>query len=432
MYALVDGNNFYVSCERVFRHSLHGRPVVVLSNNDGCAIARSNEAKALGIAMGAPWFKIKHMEESDGLVALSANFALYGDLSDRMMSLAAGLGPSQEIYSIDESFIDLTGIRSDLVERSHKIRARILQWVGIPCCIGIGSTKTLAKLANHIAKTAERKPGVYPEKLAQVCNLSALPEEELDAVLAATAVGEVWGIGRRISVQLIEGGVTTVLDLVRADAATIRSKFSVVVERTVRELQGTQCIDLESTPQPKQEIACTRSFGHPVTELHELAEAVTEFASRAAQKLRKQHSLAGQVLCFVRTSPFRSDPQYSRSITVPLRRPSADTALIVGAAIAGLRAIYRPDYKMAKAGVMLLELQSDSVQQQELALEDDDLVERGNLMATLDGLNLRYGRGTVSMASAGLAGDRRAWSMKQERRTPAYTTCWDDVAVAKA
>ena len=432
MYALVDGNNFYVSCERVFRHSLHGRPVVVLSNNDGCAIARSNEAKALGIAMGAPWFKIKHMEESDGLVALSANFALYGDLSDRMMSLAAGLGPSQEIYSIDESFIDLTGIRSDLVERSHKIRARILQWVGIPCCIGIGSTKTLAKLANHIAKTAERKPGSYPEMLAQVCNLSALPKEELDAVLAATPVGEVWGIGRRISAQLTDGGVTTVLDLVRSDAATIRSKFSVVVERTVRELQGTQCVDLESVPQAKQEIACTRSFGHPITEIHELAEAVTEFASRAAQKLRKQHSLAGQVLCFVRTSPFRSDPQYSRSITVPLRRPSADTALIVGAAIAGLKAIYRPDYKMAKAGVMLLELQSDSVQQQELALEDDSVVERGNLMATLDGLNLRYGRGTVSMASAGLAGERRAWVMKQERRTPAYTTCWDDVAVAKA
>ena len=214
MYALVDGNNFYVSCERVFRQSLQGRPVVVLSNNDGCAIARSNEAKALGIAMGAPWFKIKHMEEADGLVALSANFALYGDLSDRMMSLAAGLGPSQEIYSIDESFIDLKGVRGDLVERSHKIRARILQWVGIPCCIGIGSTKTLAKLANHIAKTAERKPGVYSEKLAQVCNLSALPKEELDAVLAATPVGEVWGIGRRISAQLIDGGVTTVLDLV--------------------------------------------------------------------------------------------------------------------------------------------------------------------------------------------------------------------------
>ena len=382
--------------------------------------------------MGAPWFKIKHMEESDGLVALSANFALYGDLSDRMMSIAAGLGPRQEIYSIDESFIDMTGVRGDLVERSHKVRARILQWVGIPCGIGIGSTKTLAKLANHVAKTAERRPGSYPEKLAQVCDLAALPQAELEAVLAATPVGEVWGIGRRISAQLIEGGVTTVLDLVRADPATIRRKFSVVVERTVRELQGTPCIDLEHMPQPKQEIACTRSFGHPVTQLHELAEAVTEFASRAAQKLRKQHSLAGQVLCFIRTSPFRSDPQYSRSITVPLRRPSADTALIVAAALAGLRAIYRPDYKLSKAGVMLLELQADSIQQQELALEDDDAVERGHLMETLDGLNLRYGRGTVSMASAGLAGDRREWSMKQERRTPAYTTDWNDLAVARA
>ena len=205
-----------------------------------------------------------------------------------------------------------------------------------------------------------------------------------------------------------------------------------VVERTVRELQGTQCVDLESLPQPKQEIACTRSLGHPITELHELAEAVTEFASRAAQKLRKQHSLTAQVLCFIRTSPFRLDPQYSRSITVPLRRPSADTGQIVAAALAGLRAIYKPDYNMAKAGVMLLELQSDSVQQHELALGDDDLVERTQLMETLDGLNLRYGRGTVAMASAGLAGDRRAWSMKQERRTPQYTTNWNDLAVAKA
>jgi DNA polymerase V len=217
MYALVDGNNFYVSCERVFRPSLNGCPVVVLSNNDGCAIARSNEAKALGIAMGAPWFKIKHMAESDGLVALSANFALYGDLSDRMMSLAAGLGPLQEIYSIDESFIDLTGVRGNLIERSHKVRARILQWVGIPCGIGIGATKTLAKLANHIAKTAERKPGSYPEHFAQVCNLATLTPPELEAVMAATPVNEVWGVGRQITKQLLEGGVNTVLDLARLD-----------------------------------------------------------------------------------------------------------------------------------------------------------------------------------------------------------------------
>jgi DNA polymerase V len=217
MYALVDGNNFYVSCERVFRPSLEGIPVVVLSNNDGCAIARSNEAKALGIKMGAPWFQIEHLAEEAGLVALSANFALYGDLSDRMMSLAAQLGSQQEIYSIDESFIDLSGVRGDLVERSHKVRSRILQWVGIPCGVGIGSTKTRAKLANHIAKTAERKHGSYPDKLAQVCNLEVLDHDELNATLAATDVGEVWGVGRRIGKQLVEGGVKTVLDLLRMD-----------------------------------------------------------------------------------------------------------------------------------------------------------------------------------------------------------------------
>lgn len=433
MYALVDGNNFYVSCERVFRPSLNACPVVVLSNNDGCAIARSNEAKALGIKMGAPWFQIKHMAESEGLVALSANFSLYGDLSDRMMSLAAGLGPRQEIYSIDESFIELTGVRGDLVERSHNIRSRILQWVGIPCGIGIGSTKTLAKLANHIAKTAERKPGSYPEHLAQVCNLATLAPAELEAVMAATPVNEVWGVGRQIGKQLIEGGITNVLKLTRLDAAMVKRRWSVMLERTVRELQGTPCIDLDHAPVPKQQIACTRSFGHAVTELKDLNEAITEFASRSAQKLRKQGSLAGQVLVFIRTSPFRKDPQYSRSTTVPLRRPSADTAVIVTAALAGLRAIYQPGFKYAKAGIMLMELQPDTVQQIELDLQDDDVQEdRGRLMTALDTLNQRYGRGTVLMASAGLAGDRRAWSMKQERRTPGYTTCWEDMPVARA
>jgi DNA polymerase V len=432
MFALVDGNNFYVSCERVFRPSLNGRPVVVLSNNDGCAIARSNEAKALGIAMGAPWFKIKHLADEAGLVALSANFALYGDMSDRMMSLTAGLGPQQEVYSIDESFIDLSGVRGDLVERSHTIRSRILQWTGIPCGIGIGVTKTLAKLANHIAKTAERKPGTYPEKLAQVCDLSALPLGELEQILRATAVNEVWGVGRQITKQLQNSGIHTVQDLVSLDAATVRSKWSVVLERTVRELQGRPCIDLDHSPAPKKEIACTRSFGHPATELAQLDEAVTEFASRAAEKVRKQHSLAAQVMVFIRTSPFRSDPQYSRSMIVPLRKPSADTGAIVGAALLGLRAIYRPGFKLAKAGVMLLDLQSDAVRQGELDLEDDDGLDRGQLMSALDGINQRYGKGTMKMASAGLAGDRRAWSMKQERRTPGYTTCVADMPVARA
>jgi DNA polymerase V len=388
--------------------------------------------------MGAPWFKIRHLTESDGLVALSANFALYGDLSDRMMSLAAGLGPKQEIYSIDESFVELTGVRGDLVQRSFKVRARILQWVGIPCCIGIGQTKTLAKLANHVAKTAERKPGTYPAELAQVCNLAALAPEQLEAVLAATPVNEIWGVGKRITEQLKQGGIHTALDLTKLDPATVRGHWSVVLERTVRELRGESCVDLEDSPEPKKQIACTRSFGRPVTELVDLCEAVTHFASRAAEKLRSQSSVAGQVVCFVRTSPFRDDPQYSKSVSVPLRRPSADTGVLVAAAVSGMKSIYRSGFKMAKAGVMLLDLQSDTVQQQELDLVEEDVEaaglakDRGRLMSILDDLNVRYGRGTVLMASAGLAGDRREWVMKQERRTPGYTTCWDDLAVVRA
>ncbi len=432
MFALVDGNNFYVSCERVFRPALNGRPVVVLSNNDGCAIARSNEAKALGIKMGAPWFQIRDMEESHGLVALSANFALYGDMSDRMMSLAAGLGPAQEIYSIDESFVSMSGLRGDMTRRSRAIRERIHQWVGIPCGVGIGQTKTLAKLANHIAKTAERKPGSYPAELAQVCNLAALPAQDLDDVLRATLVEDVWGVGRRISAQLHEAGVHTVLDLARMDPATARRRWSVVLERTVRELQGMQCIDLDDAPEPKKQIACTRSFGHSVTDLPPLLEAVSEFASRAAEKLRKQGSLAGQLLVFAHTSPFRTGPRFQRSIVVPLRRPTADTGHLVAAAALGMRRIYEPGYKMAKAGVMLLDLAPSDVQQGELDLEDEADGDRSRLMAALDRLNQRYGKGTVHVGSTGGTNKAKDWGMKQERRTPQYTTRWEDVPIARA
>ena len=435
MYALVDGNNFYVSCERVFRPALHGRAVVVLSNNDGCAIARSNEAKDLGIKMGAPWFQIQHLQESHGLVALSANFALYGDMSDRMMSLSAGLGHRQEVYSIDECFVDLSGIRGDLTRRSHLIRQRILQWIGIGCGIGIGSTKTLAKLANHIAKSAERKPGSYPAQHARVCNLCTPDAHSRNALLAATAVGDVWGVGRRMGTQLKEAGIQSALDLARLDPALVRRRWSVVLERTVRELQGTPCIVLEHAPPAKQQIACTRSFGQGVQDVSALQEAVTEFASRAAQKLRLQNSHAGQVLTFIRTSPFRvQDAQYSRSTVVPLRRPSADTRSITQAALAGLQAIYRPGYHYAKAGVMLLDLCPATALQQELAWEDADVATPSaqRLMQSLDALNTRYGRGTVALASAGLAGEQRAWSMKQERRTPGYTTDWQGLAVVRA
>jgi DNA polymerase V len=451
MYALVDGNNFYVSCERVFRRSLVGKPVVVLSNNDGCAIARSDEAKALGIKMGQPWFQCKHFEESHGLVALSANFSLYGDLSDRMMSIAGSFAPRQEIYSIDESFLDFSGVPGDLVATCREVRARVLQWVGLPTCVGIGPTKTLAKLANHIGKSAERKPGSYPAALAQVCNLGAMGKSELDAILAATAVDEVWGVGRRIGAQLVDAGAKTVLDLVRLDPVTVRRRFSVVLEKTVRELQGMECIELDDAPPPKQQIMVSRSFGYAVTRGFDLATAITEFTSRAAEKLRHQQSSAGAVVVFIRTSPFRSDDlQYSGSTTVPLVRPTADSAELVAAALTGLRRIYRKGYRYAKAGVMLVELQSHYLEQFELDWDDQEVElpvtdsgashlvntvpprNRTLLMTAMDEVNRRYGRGSLQLASAGAGGAPRSWSMKQERKTPRYTTEWDEMPIARA
>ena len=432
MFALVDGNNFYVSCERVFRPSLNGRPVVVLSSNDGCAIARSNEAKALGVKMGAPWFEIRHLEEQEGLVALSANFALYGDMSDRMMSIAAGLGPAQEIYSIDESFIGLDGVRGDLTKRSHAVRDRINQWTGIPCGVGIGATKTLAKLANHIAKTAERKPGSYPESLATVCNLLNLPGSDVDAILAATDVGEVWGVGRRIGQQLRDAGVTSVLDLARLSPSMVRDRWSVVLERTVRELQGEACISLDDAPSPKKHIACTRSFGQPVTEVKPLIEAVSEFTSRAAAKLRRQSGLAGQILVFAHTSPFRQGPHFSKSIVIPLRRPTADTRHLVQAAVMGVTQIYKPGFKLSKAGVMLLDLMPDNVSQGEFDFGAPETRDRGRLMAAMDAINDRFGRGAIHVGSAVGVGAHRDWSMRQERLTPQYTTKFSDMPVARA
>ena len=434
MYALVDGNNFYVSCERVFRPSLRGRPVIVLSNNDGCAIARSNEAKALGIRMGTPFHEVRRALPDAGVVALSANFPLYGDMSNRMMAIAAGLGPAQEIYSIDECFVGLHGMRGDLRERAMRLRSRIVQWIGVPCGIGIAPTKTLAKLANHVAKQAERHPDApYPAALAQVCDLSA-PGVHVDALLAATEVAAVWGIGRQLTAQLKEQGVHSALDLARADAASLRRRFGVMVERTVRQLQGIPCVELDDVPAPREEVSCTRAFGDPVSTLAPLREAVSEYASRAAFKLRTQASVAGQVLVFIHTNPFRRwERQYARSITVPLRRPSAETPTIADAALRGLRAIWRSGFRIHKAGVILLDLNEATRVQGELGLEGDPAWPGGaGLMAALDRLNDRYGRGTVQLASAGLGAEARKWTMKQQWRTPRYTTRWDELPVARA
>ncbi|MFG0675523.1 Y-family DNA polymerase [Delftia sp. WSY_7] len=431
MFALIDGNNFYVSCERVFRPSLVGLPVVVLSNNDGCAIARSNEARAIGVSMGQPWFEFRHLQHTHGLVALSANFALYGDMSDRMMSIAAGLGPTQEIYSIDESFIGgLEGIR-DLSLRAAAVRERILQWVGIPCCVGIGHTKTLAKLANQIAKAAERKPGSYPGDLARICNLAEQSPERRQQLLRATAAADVWGVGRRIAADLADVGVLSAWDLAQLDLAMIRRRWSVTLERTVRELRGQACIELDLAPAPKQTIACTRSFGRPVSELQPLLEAVSEYATRAAEKLRLQDGLASQLQVFAHTSPHRPGPRFNRSTVIPLR-PTADTRQIVSAAISGARAIFEPGFDLIKAGVILLDITGSDAVQAELQLEEAPGRDQGRLMSAVDRINSRFGKGTVHVASTGQQKPAKTWEMRQERRTPRYTTEISEIPLVRA
>ena len=380
--------------------------------------------------MGHPWFQVRQAWPDAGITALSANFALYGDMSSRLMGVAAGLGPEQEVYSIDETFIGLAGIPGDLARRSHAVRSRILQWTGLPTCVGIGPTKTLAKLANHIAKSAERKPGSYPAELAQVCNLAILPASELDAIMAATEVSEVWGIGPRIAGQLRMLNVRTVRDAASLDPATVRRRWSVTLERTIRELQGQPCIGLEQQPSAKQQIACTRSFGQPVDSLEPMVQAVSEFAARAGEKLRAQGGRTGQMLVFAHTSPFRPGKSYSKSITLALRRPSSNTLDLVATAARGMRAIFKPGIQFMKAGVMLLDLAPEGQEQEELPLDNEgEASER--LMSVLDAINDRYGQGAIRVASAGTQVKKREWEMRQQLRTPRYTTRWDELPVAR-
>ena len=438
MFALVDVNNMYVSCERVFRPALNGKPVVVLSNNDGACIARSNEAKDLGVQMAQPWFEVRHLERSAGLIGLSANFELYGDMSSRMMTLAAGYAPRQEIYSIDECFLDFEGVPGDLTALGRDLRAQVLRWTGLPTSIGFGQTKTLAKLANHVAKTAERKPGSYAPGLAQVCNFGELGAPDLDALMQNTDVGNIWGVGRKTAPKLQEAGIRTVLDLKRADAATLGRQFSVLMHKTVLELQGTRCLGLEDAPPANQQIMCSRSFGNAVTELPDLIEVVSGFASRVAQRLRDQQSVANALHVFITTSPHRKqDRQHAPSATLPLPRPTADSRVLVSAAVRALRSIYKPDYRYLKAGVLLVELQSENPgerqEQGSLDLfEEPEAIQpdgRRDLMATLDAINDRFGRDAVGIASANRRVPHSAHASRQERRSPRYTTRLDEVVV---
>lgn len=423
--ALVDVNNFYVSCERLFNPKLMGRPVVVLSNNDGCCVARSEEAKALGIKMGTPWFQLQDLARRHGIVAHSSNYTLYADLSNRVMSILGQFSPTQEIYSIDECFLDLSGFAHlDLIEYGQRIRSRIRRWVGLPVCVGLGATKTLAKLANHVAKKRAQYRGVF--------HFERLSPAERDALLAGIEVGEVWGVGRRLAERLHRRGIRSVLDLRDADPKTLRTAFSVTLERTALELRGQSCLELEDIVPPKQQIICSRSFGQRVTSHQELCEAVTAYTARAAEKLRAQGSVAGAIHVFIHTNPFKEhEPQHQAGCTVPLLMPTDDTLRLVKAALHGLATIYQPGFRYQKAGVMLLELDAPRSRQVAL-LEEQDRGEgprREALMAALDRVNRRMGKGTLRLAGEGR---EQRWKVRAEHKSPCYTTRWNELAVAHA
>lgn len=415
MLALVDCNNFYASCERLFDPSLNGKPVVVLSNNDGCAVARSAEAKALGVPMGAPWFKLQDLAKQHGIIAKSSNYALYADISNRVVEVLRSFSPSLEVYSIDESFLDLSGFSHlDLTEYGQQMRQRIRQWVGIPVGVGIASTKTLAKLANHYAKKRE--------VFAGVCHLGALSVAEQDQLFRETHIEEVWGVGRRLTERLNSLGIETVLELREADIQMIRKVFGVVLERTVRELRGTPCLALEEIAPDKKQIICSRSFGYPITDLEQMNQALASYIGRAAKKLRAQGSAALTLSIWLDTNPFKSVPQYNRSVTIPLPSPSDDTLQLTRVGLWAMKRLYREGFEYKKCGCMLGEIQPKRLVQD--SLFETPVRTNSKAIAALDAINAKFGRGTLKSASEGLD---KPWRMKRGMVSPAYTTNWAEL-----
>jgi len=419
--ALVDCNNFYVSCERLFQPGLEGKPVVVLSNNDGCVVSRSQEVKDLGLKMAVPWFQLKDLARQHGIIARSSNYSLYADISSRVMALLSRFSPSQEVYSIDESFLDLTGIPADHTAYGREIRRAIRQYVGIPVCVGIASSKTLAKLANHVAKKNPRYDGV--------CDLNGMTATEQDDLFAAIDVGEVWGVGRRSVGNLREMGIDTVLDLKRAPAKRLRAKFSVVFERIVAELNGTVCLEFEQVAPAKQQIICSRSFGTLTSHLPDMEQAVIAYTTRATEKLRQQHSLASGIQVYIRTNPHREqDPQHQQSILVPLPEPSDDTRLFCRAALHGLNRIYRGGYAYQKAGITLTEIIPASSRPRTLFDDVSGREKSHALMETLDRINRSMGSGTIKFLGEGTD---KLWAMRRQNVSKRYTTEWDELAICR-
>ncbi|WP_312956447.1 translesion error-prone DNA polymerase V subunit UmuC [Pseudomonas songnenensis] len=416
--ALIDCNSFYASCERVFRPDLRRTPIVVLSNNDGCVIARSAEAKQLGIKMGVPYFQIRRDLERWGVVVFSSNYALYGDMSERVMTVIESLVPAVEVYSIDESFADLTGV-PDVEVLGRRIRAEVLRSTGIPVGVGIGGTKTLAKLANHSAKRWQKQTGGVVDLLDPV---------RRDKVLRVTDVGDVWGVGRRMTEHLNRLGIRTAWDLASADAWTLRKKFSVVIEKTARELRGTPCLDLEEVASPKQEICCSRMFGKRLRELEPIKDAVAAYAARASEKLRAQQSMCKRVRISIRTGMFNPDePKFAKGVVCELPYPTNDTRYIIRAAIAGLEHIYRDGFSFSKAEVLLMDLCQRGEYTDDLFAQTQPAASE-RVMGVLDAINAKWGRNTLRPGRLTTAPD---WGMRREMMSQSFTTRLDQLWVVR-
>ncbi|QJB56339.1 Y-family DNA polymerase [Pseudodesulfovibrio sp. zrk46] len=421
-YALIDCNNFYASCERAFRPELRDTPIVVLSNNDGCIIARSAEAKALGVGMGTPYFKCKGQLERLGVEVFSSNYALYGDLSARVMRVIGRFAPAVEIYSIDEAFADLSGIQGGATQFARRLRATVEAWTGIPVSIGIGPTKTLAKLANRFAKKQPRCRGVF--------DLTDSPAPDL--VLKWTEINDIWGIGRRHAKRLRKEGITNALAFRDLKREWVKKKMTVTGLHTLLELRGLPCFDFAQGPVPKKTIVSSRSFGQPVTQRDHMLEATAQYATRAAEKLRKQNSVASHVLVYLETNRFRTmERQYNNTASMPLAVSTAHSPTIIKAALSGMKRIYREGYSYKKCGVMLSGL--EPVNGRWLSLLDlppDAHDRNAPIMEAVDLCNRRWGRDTVKFAASGLGNG--PWKMRREMRSPRYTTVWEELMEVKA
>ena len=419
MFALVDCNNFYASCERLFQPQLRGKPIVVLSNNDGCIIARSNEAKALGIKMGEPFFKVKTLLEINDVAVFSANFSLYGDLSERVMNCLEYFCSDMEIYSIDEAFLNLTGFdQENLQAYAQEIRKTVFRWTGIPVCIGLAPTKTLAKLSNQVAKKA-RLTGVH-----------IINDENRLQILENTEIADIWGIGRRISKKLQGFGISHASQLLDYPDQWYKTNFNIMLLRTIEELRGNISWDLEVEDQQKKSITCSRSFKTKITELPLIEEALSTFTAKAAEKLRHDKLYCGSISVFLRTSPFDEfQMQYSNSNDQSLTVASDLTTDLTRVALELLSGIYKPGLAYQKAGITLLDLQEARPFQADL-FTDHDPAQGNKLMKALDKINQDYGKGTLRYLGQGLG--KREWHMNREKLSPPYTRSWKHLPIVKA